>query len=70
MRELALERAPQVVDFFFVDEQVAVTRNAKLIAAQHFDASEKLVHEGVHDGRQQHEGGRAAGSGCGNYTRQ
>ena len=63
MRELAFERAPQVVDFFLVDEQVAVARDAELIAAEHFDAREQLVHERVHDGREQHEraGGAARG---------
>ena len=31
MRELAFERAQQVVDFFVVDEQVAVARDAELV---------------------------------------
>ena len=42
MRELALERAAQVVDFFLVDEQVAVAGDAELVAADHLDAGEQL----------------------------
>ena len=55
MRELALERAPQVVDFFVVDEQVAVARDSELIAAEYVHAREQLGHELLHDARQQHE---------------
>ena len=51
MRQLAFERAPQVVDFFLVDEQVAVARDAELIAAEHVDAREELAHERMHDRR-------------------
>jgi len=42
VRQLALERAPQVVDLFLVDEQVAVTRDAELVAADHLDAGDSL----------------------------
>ena len=38
MRELAFERAAQVVDFFIVDEQIAVARHAELVAAEHLHA--------------------------------
>ena len=55
MRELAFERAAQIVDFFVVDEQVAVARDAELVAAEHLHAGEKLGHELLHDAGQQHE---------------
>ena len=55
MRELAFERAAQVVDFFVVDEQVAVARDAELVAAEHFHAGEQLGDELLHDAGQQHE---------------
>ena len=42
VRQLALERAAQVVDFFLVDEQVAVAGHAELVAAHHLDAGEQL----------------------------
>ena len=41
LRELALERAAQVVDFLLVDEQVAVARDAELVAAEHLHAREQ-----------------------------
>ena len=56
MRELALERAPQVVDFLVVDEQIAVAGDAELVAAHHLDAGEELVNERLHDRREQHAG--------------
>ena len=55
MREFAFERAAQVVDFFVVDEQVAVARDAELVAAEHLHAGEQLGHELLHDAGQQHE---------------
>ncbi len=55
MRQFAFERAAQVVDFFVVDEQVAVARHAELVAAEHFHAREQLGHELLHDAGQQHE---------------
>ena len=70
VRELALERAPQVVDFFLVDEQVAVARDAELVAADHLDAGEQLVHEGLHDGRQQHAAAAGAGARQRHHARQ
>ena len=39
MGEFAFERAAQVVDFFVVDEQIAVARHAELVAAEHFHAA-------------------------------
>ena len=43
LRQLALERAAQVVDFFVVDEQVAVARQAELVAAEHLHALEQVL---------------------------
>ena len=54
-RQLALERAQQIVDLFFVDEQVAVARDSELIAAGDFHAGEQVADVGVHDRRQKHE---------------
>ena len=54
-RQLALERAQQIVDFFFVDEQIAVARDSELIAAGDFHAGEQVADVGVHDRRQKHE---------------
>src|SRR2546427_8514934 len=34
LRQLALERAPQVVDLLLVDEQVAVARDAELVRSE------------------------------------
>ncbi len=50
--QLAFDRPQQVVDFFLVDEQVAVARHAKLIAAEHFHADEELGDERLDDRRQ------------------
>src|SRR5438132_4664848 len=41
VHELALERAPQVVDLLLVDEQVAVAGDAELVAADHLDAGDR-----------------------------
>src|SRR5438132_5868584 len=54
VHELALERAPQVVDLLLVDEQVAVAGDAELVAADHLDAGEQLVHERLDDRGEQH----------------
>ena len=55
MRELAFERAAQVVDFFVVDEQVAVAGDAELVAAEHVHAGEQLGYELLDDAGQQDE---------------
>ncbi len=54
-RQFAFERAQQIVDFFFVDEQIAVARDSELIAAGHFHAGEQIADVRVHDRRQEHE---------------
>ncbi len=53
--ELAFDGAQQVVDFFLLDEQVAVARDPELIAAAHVHAGEQLGDEGLDDGAQEHE---------------
>ena len=52
--ELAFERAAQVVDLFLVDEQIAVARHPELVTADHLDAAEELLHEGLHDAGEEH----------------
>ena len=42
LRQLALQRGAQVLHFLFVDEQVAVAGDAKLVAAAHAHAREHL----------------------------
>ena len=53
--ELALDGAQQVVDFFLLDEQIAVARDAELIAAAHAHAGEQLRDERLDDGAEKHE---------------
>ena len=55
LRQLALERLAQVLDFFLVDPQVGVAGDAELRIVDHLAAGEQLVQMGVHDRRQQHE---------------
>ncbi len=55
MRELALEGAPQVIDFFLVDEQIAVACDPELVTTQHLDAGEQLLHERLDDAGEQHQ---------------
>ena len=52
LRQFALERAAQIIDFFIVDEQVAVARHAKLIAAEYLHAFEQMLHHRLDDRRQ------------------
>ncbi len=54
-RQFALQRFAQVGDFVFGDEQVGVARDAELVAAMHVDLRKQLVHEALHERRQQHE---------------
>ena len=70
LREFALERAAQVVDFFVVDVQVAVARQAELIAAQHLHPAEQPGDEGFDDGRQRHQPLAAVGGGQRHDARQ
>ncbi len=60
MRQLALQGAAQVIDFFLIDEQVAVAGHAELVAALDLDAREQPRHERLDDARQQHEAARLA----------
>ena len=41
--ELALERADEIADLLLVDVEIAVTRNAKLVAAVDLEAREQAV---------------------------
>ncbi len=59
LRELAFDRAQQVVHFFVVDEQIAVARDAELPGAFHLHAAEQLRDEGRNHRRQEHEVGLA-----------
>ncbi len=53
--EFAFDRAQQVVDFFLLDEQIAVARDSKLVAAAHVHAGEQLRDEGLDDRAEEHE---------------
>ena len=55
LRELAFDGAQQVVDFFVVDEQIAVAGDAELPRAFDLHAAEQLRHEGRDDRREEHE---------------
>ena len=70
LRQFALERAAQVIDFFIVDEQVAVARQAELIAAQHLHAFEQVRHQGFDDGGQRDEAPARAAVGQRHDARQ
>ena len=61
LRQLALQRLAQVLDFFLVDPQIRVARDAELRVVHHVTAGEELVQMRVHDRRKQHEG--VVGSG-------
>ncbi len=53
--QLALDGAQQIVDFFLLDEQIAVARDPELVAAAHAHAGEQLRDEGLDDGAEEHE---------------
>ena len=53
--QFALDLGAQILDRFLVDEQVAVARDAKLVAAQHLHAGEQFVDELMQDRRQEDE---------------
>ncbi len=61
LRQFALQRLAQVLDFFFVDPQVGVARDAELRIIDDLAAGEELVQMRVHDRGQQHE--RILGAG-------
>ena len=56
-----MHRSQQVVDFFLVDEQFAVSRYPELVAPLDSHTREKLVDVGVDDRGQEHEIAGAAG---------
>ncbi len=56
LRQFALDLGAQVLDFFLVDEQVAVAGDAKLVATEHLHAGKQFMHELVQDRRQEDEG--------------
>ena len=58
VRQFAFQRPAQILDFFLVDEQVAVPREPELIAADDAHALEEPGHELLHDRREQHEAQR------------
>ncbi|TXT25305.1 MAG: Uncharacterized protein FD134_1116 [Gallionellaceae bacterium] len=60
VRQLALQADAQVFYFFVIHEQIAVARDAELVAAQHLHAAEQLSDMRVQDGRQEHEAVLAA----------
>ena len=47
LRQFALNLDAQILGLFFVDEQVAVARDAKLMAAEHLHAGKQFADEGV-----------------------
>src|SRR6185295_9217124 len=53
--QFALQRQAQILDFFFVNEQVAIARDAELVAALHFHAGEQLTHMCVDDRGEEHK---------------
>ena len=55
VRQFAAQRGAQILDFFLVDEQVAVARQAELITPQHLHAAEQFADMFVQHRRQEHE---------------
>ena len=53
--ELAFQRAHEVADFFLVHVQVAVSGNAKLVAALDLQARKQALDVHPDDRRQEHE---------------
>ena len=47
--QLTFQGAAKVVHVFFVDEQIAVARDAKLVTTGDMHAGEELVHKGMDD---------------------
>ena len=54
-RQLALERAAQVGDVLFVDKQVTVAGDPKLMHGPHVHARKQVSHEALNHGGQQHQ---------------
>ena len=61
LRQFALQLGAQVLDFFLVDEEVGIARDAELVAAEHLHAGEQFADEFVQDRRQEDEAVFAAG---------
>ena len=55
LRQFALQRDAQILDFFVVDKQIGVARDAELIAAVDVHARKQFADMGVQDGRQENE---------------
>ena len=53
--QFALDRAQQVIDFFLLDEQVAVARDAELVAAAHLHAGKQRRYIGFDNRSQENE---------------
>ena len=60
-REFALQRGAQVGDFVLVDEQIAVARDAELMAAFGRESWEQFTGEAQHERAEQHEAVRQGG---------
>ena len=65
MRQLALERLPQVLHLLLVEPQVGVARDAELRVADHLAAREEVAQVLVDDGREEQEGVRSRAEGLG-----
>ena len=63
LRQFAFDGAQQVVDFFIVDEQIAVARHAELPCAFNRHPAEQLSDERRNDRREEHEVGHARSVG-------
>ncbi len=59
-RQFALQRDTQIGDFVFVDEQFAIARNAKLVAATHHEIRKQLADKALQQRAEQHEAMRIA----------
>ena len=55
LREFALDLGAQVLDFFLVDEEVAVARHAELVTAEHGHSGKQFADEGVQYRREEDE---------------
>ena len=68
--QLTLDRAQQVIDFFLLDEQVAVARDAELVAAAHLHAGEQRRYVGFDNRSQENEVAAAEFIGQSDQARQ
>ena len=56
LRQFALNLGAQVLDLFLVDEQIAVARDAELVAAEHLHPGKEFADKGVQYRREENEG--------------